>query len=438
MDQFAVFLVSGVLLTVLLALLASGVWIALSLLALGIFGLAVFSDAPAGSLAISSMWDASWGWPMTALPLFIWMGEILFRTRLSEDMFKGLGPWVNWLPGRLLHVNILGCGIMAAVAGSSAVTCATVARMSLPELRKRGYDEQMMIGTLAGSGTLGLMIPPSIIMIVYGVLAQQSVARLFIAGVLPGLMLVALFMGYVAIWALLNPNKVPPRDPSLTLMHKLWNSRRLLPVVALITLVIGTIYGGLATPTEAATVGVIGAMLLAALGGTLNRKTLSDSLMSAMKISCMISFIVACAGALSIAAAFLNIPQALAGKVEAMNMSPFMLLLVLTLFFIVLGCFLEGISILVLSSAVVLPMVQAAGIDLIWFGVYMVVVIEMAQITPPLGFNLFVMQSMTGRDILQVTRASAPFFGLLVVAVVLLAMFPGIVTYLPSLMSEAS
>src|SRR5690606_9437057 len=302
--------------------------------------------------------------------------------------------------------------------------CATVARMSLPELRKRGYDEQMMIGTLAGSGTLGLMIPPSIIMIVYGVLAQQSVARLFIAGVLPGLMLVALFMGYVAIWALLNPNKVPPRDPSLTLMHKLWNSRRLLPVVALITLVIGTIYGGIATPTEAATVGVIGAMLLAALGGTLNRKTFSDSLMSAMKISCMISFIVACAGALSIAAAFLNIPQALAGKVEAMNMSPFMLLLVLTLFFIVLGCFLEGISILVLSSAVVLPMVQAAGIDLIWFGVYMVVVIEMAQITPPLGFNLFVMQSMTGRDIVRVTRASAPFFGLLVVAVVLLALFP--------------
>ncbi|MYN12479.1 TRAP transporter large permease subunit [Pusillimonas sp. TS35] len=435
MDQLSAFVISGILLAILLALLASGVWIALALAAIGVFGLALFSSSPVGSLVASSMWDASWGWPMTALPLFIWMGEILFRSRLSEDMFKGLAPWVNWLPGRLLHVNVLGCGIMAAVAGSSAVTCATVARMSLPELSRRRYDESLMIGTLAGSGTLGLMIPPSIIMIVYGVVAQQSVARLFIAGILPGLMLIALFMGYVMIWSLLNPGKVPPRDPPLTLAQKLWNSRRLLPVAGLIIAVIGAIYGGIATPTEAATVGVIGALALAAASRTLTWRAFVDSLMSAMKVSCMISFIVACAAALSIAAAFLNIPQALAAKVQAMNMSPAMLLVVLTLFFIVMGCFLEGISILVLSSAVVLPMVQAAGIDLIWFGVYMVVVIEMAQITPPLGFNLFVLQSMTGRDIVQITRAALPFFALLVLAVILLALVPGIATYLPSRMS---
>jgi len=435
MDQLSAFVISGILLVILLALLASGVWIALALAAIGVFGLALFSSSPVGSLVASSMWDASWGWPMTALPLFIWMGEILFRSRLSEDMFKGLAPWVNWLPGRLLHVNVLGCGIMAAVAGSSAVTCATVARMSLPELSRRRYDESLMIGTLAGSGTLGLMIPPSIIMIVYGVVAQQSVARLFIAGILPGLMLIALFMGYVMIWSLLNPGKVPPRDPPLTLAQKLWNSRRLLPVAGLIIAVIGAIYGGIATPTEAATVGVIGALALAAASRTLTWRAFVDSLMSAMKVSCMISFIVACAAALSIAAAFLNIPQALAAKVQAMNMSPAMLLVVLTLFFIVMGCFLEGISILVLSSAVVLPMVQAAGIDLIWFGVYMVVVIEMAQITPPLGFNLFVLQSMTGRDIVQITRAALPFFALLVLAVILLALVPGIATYLPSRMS---
>jgi tripartite ATP-independent transporter DctM subunit len=436
MDQYSTLIASGALLVVLLVLLASGVWVAISLLAMGVVGLAVFTDAPVGSLIVSSMWDASWGWPMTALPLFIWMGEILFRTRLSEDMFKGLGPWVSWLPGRLLHVNILGCGIMAAVAGSSAVTCATVARMSLPELKKRGYDEGMMIGTLAGSGTLGLMIPPSIIMIVYGVTAQQSVARLFMAGILPGLLLIALFMGYVIVWSLLNPSKVPPRDPALSFGAKLWNSRRLIPVGLLIAAVIGVIYGGLATPTEAATVGVVGAMVLAKLGGTLSLKSLGESLMSAMKISCMISFIVACAAVLSISVGFLNIPQVLAAKVESMALSPYMLLAVLTAFFLVLGCFLEGISILVLSSAVILPMVQAAGIDLIWFGIYIVIIIEIAQITPPLGFNLFVLQSMTGRDIWRVTKASIPFCVLLVIAIGLITIFPGIVTYLPNLMSQ--
>ena len=436
MDQFSILTISSILLVVLLVLLASGVWVAVSLLALGVFGLAVFTNAPVGSLIASTMWDSSWSWAMTALPLFILMGEILFRTRLAEDMFKGLGPWVNWLPGRLLHVNVLGCGIMAAVAGSSAVTCATVARMSLPELKRRGYDEKMMIGTLAGSGTLGLMIPPSIIMIVYGVTAQQSVARLFMAGILPGLMLVALFMGYVMVWSLINPSKVPPRDPPMPFMQKVWNSRRLIPVALLIAFVIGTIYGGFATPTEAASFGVVGALILAKITGGLSMKSLGESMMSAMKISCMISFIVACAAVLSIAVGFLNIPQVLAGAVEDMNLSPAMLLVVLTLFFLVLGCFLEGISILVLSSAVVLPMVQAAGIDLIWFGIYIIIIIEIAQLTPPLGFNLFVLQSMTGRDIWRVTVASLPFCALLLVAVLLIAIFPQIVTFLPDLMTR--
>ncbi len=436
MDQHSILVASSVLLMVLLVLLASGVWVSMSLLAIGVFALAAFTTAPVGSLIASTMWDSSWSWAMTALPLFILMGEILFRTRLAEDMFKGLGPWVNWLPGRLLHVNVLGCGIMAAVAGSSAVTCATVARMSLPELKRRGYDENMMIGTLAGSGTLGLMIPPSIIMIVYGVTAQQSVARLFMAGILPGLMLVALFMGYVIVWSLLNPSKVPPRDPPMPFMQKLWNSRRLIPVALLIAFVIGTIYGGIATPTEAATFGVVGALVLAKISGGLNMKSLGESLMSAMKVSCMISFIVSCAAVLSIAVGYLNIPQVLAAVVEGMHLSPTMLLVVLTLFFLVMGCFLEGISILVLSSAVVLPMVQAAGIDLLWFGIYIIIIIEIAQLTPPLGFNLFVLQSMTGRDIWRVTIASLPFCGLLLIAVVLIFVFPQIVTFLPDLMTR--
>lgn len=434
MDQSSVFMAAGIMLAVLLLFLSSGVWIAISLAAIGLFGLVFFSSSPAGSLVVSAIWESSWGWPMTALPLFIWMGEILARTRLSEDMFRGLSPWVSWLPGRLLHVNILGCGVMAAVAGSSAVTCATVGRMTVPELRKRGYHEPMVIGTLAGSGTLGLMIPPSIIMIVYGVLAQQSIARLFIAGILPGIMLIVLFMGFVAIWSLMNPTKVPAADPKIPFMEKLNRSRRLIPVLALILFVIGSIYGGIATPTEAATIGVFGSLILAWLGGSLSIRSFAESLMSAMKVSCMISFVIAGAAALSMAAAFISIPQALANWVNAMELSPYVLLAVLTLVFIIMGCFLEGVSILVLSSAVVIPMVQAAGLDLIWFGIYMVVVIELAQITPPLGFNLFVMQNMTGKDIVQVTRATLPFFLLLVIAVAMLAIFPDIALVLTRLM----
>jgi len=436
MDASSTLLASGVMLVILLVLLASGVWVAVSLLAISVAGLAVFTSVPVGSLIASTLWDASWSWAMTALPLFIWMGEILFRTRLSEDMFNGLAPWVNWLPGRLLHVNVLGCGLMAAVAGSSSVTCATVARMALPELQRRRYPESMMIGTLAGSGTLGLMIPPSIIMIVYGVTAQQSVARLFMAGILPGLLLIALFMGYVMVWSLFNNAQIPPRDPALRLAQKLWNSRRLIPVMLLIAAVIGTIYGGLATPTEAAAFGVVGALILALFTGGLTAQSFAASLMSAMKVSCMISFIVVCAAALSITVGFLSIPQVLANAVQRMDLSPAMLLVVLTGFFLILGCFLEGISILVLSSAVVLPMVQAAGIDLLWFGIYIIIIIEMAQLTPPLGFNLFVLQSMTGRDIWRITVASLPFIGLLLAAVALITVFPQIVTALPDMMMQ--
>lgn len=426
---------SFVLLAIVLFFLASGVWVAISLLTASIAGLVLFTPAPTGSLLASTMWDASWNWALTALPLFVWMGEILFRTKVSSDMFAGLAPWVSRLPGRLLHVNVLSCGIMAAVAGSSAVTAATVGRMSMPELAKRGYSENMMIGTLAGSGTLGLLIPPSIVMIVYGVTAQQSVARLFIAGVVPGLLLVGLFMGYVAIWAKLNSDKMPSADPPVPFREKLWNSRRLIPVVLLIAGVIGTIYGGLATPTEAAVIGVVGSLLLAAFGRTLTWASFMDSLMAAMRTSCMIAFIIACAACLTIAVGFVDIPRVLASWVGSLALSPTALIAVLAIFILIMGCFLEGISIIVLSSSVMLPMVQAAGIDLIWFGIFITILIEAAQITPPVGFNLFVLQALTGRDIWRVTVATAPFFGVLVFLLVLITLVPDIVTWLPSLMT---
>ena len=425
-----------VLLLCLLLFLGSGVWIALSLLSVSVVMFLFFTPVEAGPIVASTMWDASWNWALTALPLFVWMGEILMRSGLSSNLFRGLSPWVSRLPGGLLHVNIVGCGVMAAVSGSSAVTCATVGRMTVPELRIRNYDPGMMVGSLAGAGTFGLLIPPSIIMIVYGVIAQQSVARLFVAGIIPGLVLILLFSGYIAIWSKLNPDKRGEVPPSVPFLQKLKASRDLLPVVVLIAAIIGSIYQGLATPTEAASIGILGAFVLAFLNGTMSWRMCIDSLLAATRISCMISFIIACAACLSIAVGFADIPRVAASWVNSMNLSPAMLIAVLTIFFLILGCFLEGISILVLSSSVVLPMVQAAGIDLIWFGVFVVIVIECAQITPPVGFNLIVLKSLTGKGIGEVARDTLPFLLLLLVAIVLFALFPGIVTFLPNLMYQ--
>ena len=431
-----IFVASIVVLGMVFLLLASGVWVAISLLVSSIIGLAFFTPTGAGHMIASTLWDSSWNWALTALPLFVWMGEILSRTHLSEELFKGLAPWLNRLPGRLMHVNIVGCGVMAAVAGSSAVTCATVGRVALPELTKRGYDDKMMIGTLAGAGTFGLMIPPSIIMIVYGVVAQQSVARLFIAGVLPGVLLISLYMAYVGGWSLVRPERTPPPEPKMSLGQKIRNSGNLIPIAILIGGVIGSIYTGYATPTEAATIGVIGALILAAAGRTLTWQGFIESLMAATRVSCMISFIIACAACLSIAVGFIDIPRALSTWVGSLNLSSYGLLLVLTLVFLLLGCLLEGISILVLSAPVVLPMVELAGIDLMWFGIFMVIVIEAAQITPPVGFNLFVLQTITGRNIWEIIKATFPFMLLLVVAIVLITAFPSIVTFLPQLMID--
>jgi C4-dicarboxylate transporter DctM subunit len=418
----------------LVLLLGMGVWVAPALIAVGILGMEVFADAPAGSILATTSWASSASWTMTALPLFIWMGEILFRTKLSEDMFAGLAPWVDRLPGRLLHVNVFGCGIFAAVSGSSAATAATIGRISLPELKSRGYPDSIAIGSLAGSGTLGLLIPPSIIMIVYGVAAQISVARLFIAGVLPGLLLVALFSGYVMLWSMLNKKHIPVAGLAMGVGQKLYASRRLIPVVLLILGVIGSIYAGYATATEAAAVGVIGALLIAAMSGMLTRATLLASLLGAVRTSTMIFFILLGAAYLTSAMSFTGLPAALASWIAGVGMPAWALLAALTLLFIVLGCFLDGISIVLLTTSVVLPAVQAAGIDLLWFGIFVVLVVEMAQITPPVGFNLFVVQNLTGKDIFAVAKAAFPFFLLMVVAVVLVTIFPQIVLSLPSAM----
>lgn len=423
-----------ILFALLFLFLASGLWVGLCLLLVGFVSIAIFTPAPAGSLLATTLWDKSWSWPLTALPLFIWMGEILTRSKLSEYMFNGLAPWMGRIPGRLLHVNLLGCTMMAAVSGSSAVTSATIGRMSLPELERRGYDQGLAIGTLAGAGTLGLLIPPSIMMIVYGIVAQQSISKLFIAGVIPGFLIIGLFFSYIVIWSLLNKDKVPANDIHMSFVEKIQNSKKLIPIILLLVLVVASIYTGVATPTEAATLGVLGSLLLAALNGTMNHQMLKESLMRSVQITCMITFIIAGAGLLSVGMAFTGIPTAIATSVSELGLSPYALLVALTLIYIVLGCFLEGASMIVLTASVALPMIQAAGIDPIWFGIYLIIMVEMAQITPPVGMNLFVMQAMSGRDIWSVTRASAPFFFLMLLGIVILAMFPGLVSFLPNLM----
>lgn len=421
----------------LLALLGLGVWVSFTLIAIGGLGLILSENYQVDLLFASTSWGASTAWSLTALPLFIWMGEVLFRTRLSEDLFKGLSPWLSGVPGKLLHVNILSCGIFAAVSGSSAATAATIGRMTLPELRKQGYSDRMAVGTLAGSGTLGLLIPPSIILIVYGVAAEVSIARLFIAGALPGLLLVSLFMGFTMIWGYLHKDELPQKKHGETS----WSARiqglsKLLPVVGLIGFVLGSIYGGLTTPTEAAAIGVTGALILAALTGSLNFDSFIDSLLGAVKSSCMIGFILVGAHFLTLAMGFLGIPKALAVWIGGMLLSPVELILYLTVLFVILGCFLDGISVVVLTVAVVLPMIQAAGIDLLWFGIFIVLVVEMSQITPPVGFNLFVIQALTGKNILYVAKAALPFFLLIGAAIVLISLFPEIVTYLPNSMTD--
>lgn len=427
---------SVILVGLLFALLVSGLWVAFSLAVVGLIAMTQVI-APAGPVLATSVWQSLTSWDLTALPMFILMGEILYRTRLAEDMFEGLAPWLARLPGRLLHTSVVGCAIFAAVSGSSAATTATVGRIALPELQKRGYDERMTIGTLAGSGTLGLLIPPSIILIVYATATDQSIARLFIAGVVPGILLAGLFMGYVMVWALLFRNRMPPPEPATTFVQKVKASRRLLPVVLLILGIIGSIYGGLASPTEAAVVGVVLSLVLSWSTGSLTKENATDALLSATRTSCMICFILAGAAFLTTAMGFTGIPRELAEWVGSFNLSKYQLLFALTLFFIVLGCFLDGISIVVLTTSIIIPMVERSGFDLIWFGIYIVIVTEMAQITPPVGFNLYVLQSMTGRNLFTIGLYALPLFMLMVVAVALLAAFPELALWLPSTMLDA-
>ena len=420
--------------SVLLFFLGSGIWVALSMIGVSAIGMMLFTSRPVGDAMATTIWGTSSSWTLTALPLFVWMGEILFRTKLSENLFKGLSPWMQKLPGGLIHVNVVGCALFAAISGSSAATVATVGKMSIPELRKRKYPEKILLGSLAGSGTLGLLIPPSIILIIYGVAVQESIAKLFIAGIIPGIMIALIFMSYVIVWSLINKKEMPKILEEYSFFEKLKRSKQLLPVIVLISAVIGSIYSGIATATEAASLGVVGALVLSYFQKSLNIKTFKSSLMGATKTSCMIAFILAGSTFLSLAMGFTGLPRNLAIWIESMNLSPYVLIFVLMVFYIILGMFLDGISAVVLTMAIIEPMIRQAGFDMIWFGIFLVIVVEMAQITPPVGFNLFVLQGMANKDMGYIARSAFPLFLLMVLAVILVVIFPEIALWMPEQM----
>ncbi|WP_442597846.1 TRAP transporter large permease [Parapusillimonas sp. JC17] len=428
-------LVITLLVVSIFGFLACGVWVGLTLAGTAWLGMELFSSRPAGDAMAITIWGAASSWTLTALPLFLWMGEILFRSRLSQDLFKGLAPWLDRIPGRLLHTNVVGCAIFAAVSGSSAATCATIGKMTIPELTRRGYPQDQIIGTLVGAGTLGLLIPPSIIMIVYGVAADVSISKLFIAGILPGALLALLFMGYIAIWSLLHPDRIPHADERMSFGQKLYQSRHLIPVVLLIAVVLGTIYTGFATATEAAAVGVVGALIVSAAQGSLSWEVFKESLMGATRLYCMIALILAGAQFLTLSMGYIGLPRALAEWIASLGLSQFGLIIALMVFFIILGCFLDGISIVVLTMGVLLPTVNAAGIDLLWFGIFLVFTIEMAQITPPVGFNLFVLSGMTKKELPYLSRVSFPMFLLMILGVLVIYAIPEIATWMPAQMA---
>ena len=422
--------------SVLLFFLGTGIWVAISMIGVSSIGMMLFTSRPVGDAMATTIWGASSSWTLTALPLFVWMGEILFRTKLSENLFKGLAPWMQKLPGGLIHVNVVGCALFAAISGSSAATVATVGKMSIPELRKRKYPETILLGSLAGSGTLGLLIPPSIILIIYGVTVQESIAKLFIAGIIPGIMIALIFMSYVIVWSLINKQSMPVSLETFSFLEKIKKSKQLMPVILLILAVIGSIYTGIATATEAASLGVVGALILSYLQKSLTKETFKASLLGATKTSCMIAFILAGATFLSLAMGFTGLPRNLAIWIQGMELSPCVLIFVLMVFYIILGMFLDGISAVVLTMAIIEPMIRQAGFDMIWFGIFLVIVVEMAQITPPVGFNLFVLQGMANKDMGFIAKSAFPLFLLMIFALIIIIFFPELVLWMPQQMIQ--
>jgi len=420
---------------ILFLTLAAGIWVGFALFIVGFMGMVLFNPLPAGNNMASSLWSTVEKWEYVALPLFILMGEILYRSGISEKLFKSLVPWLYRLPGGLLLMNIVSCTLFAAVSGSSAATTATVGRITLAEFDKLGYDRRLAMGSLAGAGTLGFLIPPSLIMIVYAILAEVSIGKMFMAGILPGLLLSGIYSSYIIYRGIRNPDIAPKTQESYSWKERLVGLKDLAPTLILILMVLGSIYGGVATPTEAAALGVLGATVFAIINRQMNSKIFFQCLLGAVKTNAMIMMIVVGAGFLSRVMGFLGIPAAITRAITELDLSPYILMILLGGFYIILGCLLDGFSIVVMTLPIALPMVTMAGFDPIWFGIYLILMVEVSQITPPVGFNLFVIQGLTDEPIVQIARYALPFFFLMLLTTAILTVFPNIALFLPNLMT---
>ncbi len=421
-------------LVLLFGLLGSGFWVALALLATAGISLELFTRLPVERILAQALWHSLNSWSLAALPMFIFLGEIILQTRMSRLLFEGLTPWMQFIPGRLLHTNVVGSAIFSAVSGSSAATTATIGKITLEQLKRQGYDRALSYGSMAGAGTLGLLIPPSIVLIIYGVLAEVSIGRLFIAGILPGIMLAFFYGSYIVVRVLLNPKLVPETSLQYTWPERFRALLKLVPVMSLIFFILGSIYLGFATPSEAAAIGVVASLLMAALLGDLNWKMFLTAMRGTINTSAMICFIIVGASFLSVAMGYLRLPGDIAQIIGAMDLSPYLLILILTLLYVILGFFLDGISIIVMTLPITLPLIVQAGFSPLWFGIFLVLVIETGQITPPVGFNLFVIQGITGEKLERIALAALPFFFLLLLGVLVITAFPEIVSWLPSFM----
>jgi len=426
--------VAATILGLLILFMGGSIWIGIALFLVGIGGFFFFSDVSFGSILANIAWNNTNGSSMMALPFFIWMGEILFRSNISANLFKGLSPWMDNIPGRLVHVNILACTFFAAVSGSSAATTATVGKITVPELMKRNYNYDLAIGSLAGAGTLGFMIPPSMVMLVYGIIGDVSIGKLFMAGFIPGFMIAGLFSGYILIRCMISPELAPKGDDVYTWRDRMEAIPAIAPVIFLILAVLGSIYMGWATPTEAGAVGVVGALFFAALTKSLTWDVFKVSMINSVKTSCMIMLIVMGAAYLSNVFGFLGITRALTQYVIEMGLSPYTLIIILTVLYLILGCLIDGFSMIVMTAPLVLPLIEAAKFDTVWFGIYLVLMIELAQITPPVGFNLFVISGLNNDSLFKIAKAALPFFWLMLIATVLITVFPQIALFLPSMM----
>jgi tripartite ATP-independent transporter DctM subunit len=393
-----------------------------------------FTDVSYGAILANIAWNNTSGSAMMSLPFFIWMGEILFRSKISENLFRGLSPWMDSIPGRLIHVNILASTFFAAVSGSSAATTATVGKITIPELEKRGYDRNLSIGSLAGAGTLGFMIPPSMMMLVYGIIGDVSIGKLFIAGFIPGFMIAFMFSGYIIVRCLISPEMAPRSAEAHTWKDRMVAIPAVMPVVILVLFVLGSIYMGWSTPTEAGAIGVIGALFFAFATRSLSWGVFTTSLIGTVKTSSMIMLIVMGAAYLSNVIGYMGITRTLTKYVTEMGLSPYMLIAILSVLYLILGSLIDGFSMIVMTAPIVVPLIEAAKFDTVWFGIYLVLMIELAQITPPVGFNLFVISGLNNDGLGKIAKAAFPFFVIMLIAAVLLTVFPEIALYLPNRM----